>query len=248
MNQKLIQKLLYSYKGKSERYNLPLPLKYSLQLISDFFASNTTNKLCLVFPSKEYSAQWLSVPTVLFLIENNYTQYKEQIFESYRQYNVGDKLKLNGDAIVEWAGIRNNSVAFKAGKEPNIAVFTIDITQSIKLQRTEQTRQLSSLKRVKQALPGKIITRTDELLEINTYGNKEFMKNKICLVSKFKSYDDSIEDIAMNLALLPEYFQGGKIDENGEADISAPLLISNNLSTLALYVTLSSNLVSKNYH
>jgi len=245
MNQDLIQKLQYSYAGQNEAHSLPLPLKDSLQLITDFFASNTTNKLCLVFPSKEYSAQWLSVPTVLFLIENDYTEYKEEIFESYRQYNLGDKLKLNGDAIVAWAGIRNNSVAFKAGKEPNIATFTIDITQSIKLQRTEQTRQLSSLKRVKQALPGKIITPTDELLEINTYGNKEFMKNKICLVSKFKSYDDSIEDIAMNLVSLPEYFQGGKIDENGAADINSPLLISNNLSTLALYVTLSSSSVSK---
>lgn len=245
MNQELIQKLQYSYTGQHEAHSLPLPLKDSLQLISDFFASNTTNKLCLVFPSKEYSAQWLSVPTVLFLVENDYHKYKEEIFESYRQYKLGDKLKLNGDAIVEWAGIRSNSVAFKAGKEPNIAVFTIDITQSIKLQRTEQTRQLSTLKRVKNALPGKIITPTDELLEINTYGNKEFMKNKICLVSKFKSYDDSIEDIAMNLASLPEYFQGGKIDENGAADINSPLLISNNLSTLALYVTLSSGSVSK---
>ncbi len=245
MNQELIQKLQYSYAGQNEANSLPLPLKDSLQLISDFFLSNTTNKLCLVFPSKEYSAQWLSVPTVLFLIENDYTQYKEEIFASYRKYNLGDKLKLNGDAIVEWAGIRNNSVSFRAGKEPNITTFTIDITQSIKLQRTEQTRQLSSLKRVKQALPGKIITPTDELLEINTYGNKEFMKNKICLVSKFKSYDDSIEDITMNLASLPEYFQGGKIDENGAAEINSPLLISNNLSTLALYVTLSSSSVSK---
>lgn len=245
MNQDLIQKLQYSYAGQNEAHSLPLPLKDSLQLISDFFSNNSTNKLCLVFPSKEYSAQWLSVPTVLFLIENDYMQYKEEIFASYRKYNLGDKLKLNGDAIVEWAGIRNNSVAFKAGREPNIATFTIDITQSIKLQRTEQTRQLSSLKRVKQALPGKIITPTDELLEINTYGNKEFMKNKICLVSKFKSYDDSIEDIAMNLASLPEYFQSGKIDENGAADINSPLLISNNLSTLALFVTLSSSSVSK---
>ena len=244
MNQ-LIQKLQYSYVGQQEAYSFPLPLKDSLQLISNFFASNTTNKLCLVFPSKEYSAQWLSVPTVLFLIENDYTQYRQEIFESYKQYSLGDKLKLNGEAIVEWAGIRNNSVAFKAGKEPNIAIFTIDITQSIKLQRTEQTRRLSSLKRVKNVLPGKITTLTDELLEINTYGNKEFMKNKICLVSKFKSYDDSIEDISMNLASLPEYFQSGKIDENGEADINSPLLISNNLSTLALYVTLSSNSVSK---
>jgi hypothetical protein len=245
MNQRLIQKLHYSYAGQKEAHTLPLPLKYSLQLISDFFSGNMTNKLCLVFPSKEYSAQWLSVPTVLFLIENNYAQYEEEIFDSYRQYNLGDKLKLNGDAIVEWAGIRNNYIAFKAGKEANIATFTIDITQSIKLQRTKKTAKLSSLKRVKQALPGRIITPIDELLEINTYGNKEFMKNKICLVSKFKSYDDSIEDIAINFASVPQYFEIDKIDENGAADINSPLLISNNLSSLALYITLSADSVSK---
>lgn len=245
MNQNLIQKLQYSYAGQNEAHPLPLPLQDSLHLISDFFSINTTNKLCLVFPSKEYSAQWITVPLVLFLIENDYKQYKEEIFASYRQYNLGDKLKLNGQAIVEWAGITNNSIAFIAGKEPNIATFTIDITQSIKLQRTEQTRKLSSLKRVKKALPGKIITPTDKLLEISTYGNKEFIRNKICLVSKFKSYDDSIEDIKMNLASLPEYFQSGKIDENGTADTYCPLLVANNLSSLALYVTLSSTLISK---
>ena len=82
MNQELIQKLEYSYIGQQEAYSLPLPLKDSLQLISDFFASNTTNKLCLVFPSKEYAAQWLSVPTVLFLIENDFAHFKGEIFES----------------------------------------------------------------------------------------------------------------------------------------------------------------------
>jgi hypothetical protein len=80
MNQNLIQKLQYSYAGQLEAHSLPLPLKDSLQLISDFFASNITNKLCLVFPSKEFAAQWLSVPTVLFLLKMTYTKYKEMKF------------------------------------------------------------------------------------------------------------------------------------------------------------------------
>ena len=45
-------------------------------------------------------------------------------------------------------------------------------------------------------------------------------------------------------ASLPEYFEEGKIDENGAVEINSPLLISNNLSNLALYVTLSTS-VSK---
>lgn len=247
MNQELIQKLQYSYEGQHEAHSLPLPLKDSLQLISDFFASNSTNKLCLVFPSKEYSAQWLSVPTVLFLIESDFAQFKNEIAETYRQFRQNDKLMLNGKAIVEWSGIKPTGVAFKTKGvgESSGAEITIAFADVIKLQKVEASRKLSSLKTVKEVLPKRNITPTEHLLKIDTYGNKEFMKNKICLVSKFKSYDDSIEDIEMNLASLPEYFQGGKIDENGAADINSPLLISNNLSTLALYVTLSSSSVSK---
>ncbi len=247
MNKELIQKLQYSYAGQHEAHSLPLPLKDSLQLISDFFASNTTNKLCLVFPSKEYSAQWLSVPTVLFLIESDFAQYKNEIAETYKQFKQNDKLMLNGKAIVEWSGIKEKGVAFKTKGvgESSGAEITIAFADVIKLQKVEATRKLSSLKKVKEILPKRNITPTEHLLKIDTYGNKEFMKNKICLVSKFKSFDDSIEEIAMNLASLPEYFQGGKIDENGAADINSPLLIANNLSTLALYVTLLSNSVSK---
>ncbi len=247
MNQELIQKLQYSYAGQHEAHSLPLPLKDSLQLISDFFLSNTTNKLCLVFPSKEFAAQWLSIPTVLFLIENDFANFKEEIFESYRQYKPGEKLILNNIAIVEWSGIKQNSVTFKTKgtKESSGAEITIKFSDVIMLQKAPPTRKvLSSLKSVKEALPSRNLTPTERLLNIDTYGNKEFIKNKICLVSKFKSFDDSIEQIVLNLSYLSEYFREGKIDENGAEDINSPLLISNNLSNLALYVTLSTS-VSK---
>lgn len=249
MNYELIQKLKYSYAGQHDNaHSLPLPLKDSLQIISNFFSNNSTNKLCLVFPSKEFSAQWLSIPTVLFLIENDFAHFKGEVFESYRQYKLGEKLILNNIAIVEWVGIKTNGVSFKTKgtKDSSGAEITIKFSDVIMLQKAPPSRKvLSSLKTVKEALPSRNFTPIEKLLNIDTYGNKEFIKNKICLVSKFKSYDDSIEDIAMNLASMPEYFQSGKIDQNGAADINSPLLISNNLSTLALYVTLSSSSVSK---
>lgn len=247
MSLELIQKLKYSYTGRQDTYSLPLPLKDSLHLISDFFEGNTSNKLCLVFPSKGYSAQWLSVPIVLFLIESDFARFKKEIDETYKHFKQNDKLMLNGKAIVEWLGIKENGVAFKTKGvgESSGAEITFAFSDVIKLQKVQATRKLSSLKTVKEVLPKRNITPTEHLLKIDTYGNKEFMKNKVCLVSKFKSFEDSIKDIAMNLAILPEYFQTGKIDENGVADITSPLLISNNLSTLALYVTLSSASVSK---
>jgi hypothetical protein len=247
MNTELVHNLRFSYAGQAEDCSFPFPLRESLQLISDFFATNTTNKLCLVFPSKVFAAQWLSIPTVLFLIENDFAQFKGEIFETYKQYTTGEKLVLNNIAIVEWVGIKSNGVTFKTKgtKDSSGAEITIKFSDVIMLQKAPASRKvLSSLKTVKEALPSRNITATEKLLNITTYGNKEFIKNKICLVSKFKSFDDSIERITINLASLPEYFEEAKIDENGAVEISSPLLISNNLSNLALHVTLS-NSVSK---
>lgn len=253
MNSQLIQKLQYSYAGQHEAHQLPVSLKDSLHLISDFFSNSTANKLSLVFPSKEYTAQWLSIPTVLLLIEADFAQFKEEIFESYKQYKQGEKLILNNKAIVEWVGINQNGVAFKTKgfRKSSGVTITIRLSDVIMLQKAPAQRQaLSSIKVVKEALPSRnrTLTRnrtpTEKLLNIDTYGNKEFIKNKICLVSKFKSYDDSIEEISLNHALLPEYFKAGKIDDNGNVDEASPLLISNNLLNLTLYLT-SSKTISK---
>jgi hypothetical protein len=238
MNQELIQKLRYSYAEQHESHELPLPLNDSLQLISEFFKHNQTNKLCLVFPSKEYAAQWLTVPTVLFLIESDFVQYKNEIAETYKQFKPGDKLLLNGVAVVEWVGITPNGVAFKTKGigQSSGAEITIRFADVIKLQKVIGTRQLSSLKTVKEALPKRNITPTEQLLKIDTFGNKEFIKNSICLISKFKSYDDSIIDVLMNHAGVDDYFKPGKIDENGKASESSPFLITNNFSNLILYL------------
>lgn len=247
MNKELIHKLQYSHAGQHEANLLPSPLIDSLQLISDFFSNKINNKLCLVFPSKEYTAQWLSIPLVLFLIESDFTQFNVEITETYKQFRQKDKLILNGKAIVEWVGIKPEGVAFKTKGvgDSSGAEISIAFSDVIKLQKVGVTRKLSSLKTVKEVLPKRNITPTEDLLKIDTYGNKEFMKNKICLVSKFKSYDDSIENIKINFNLLQEYFRAGKINENGVVETNSPLLISNNLSTLALYISQSSRFISK---
>ena len=248
MNSELIEKLEYSYVGQHEAHQLPVSLKESVHLISDFFGNSKANKLSLVFPSKEYTAQWLSIPKVLYLIEDDYAQFKGEIFESYKQYKQGEKLILNNKAIVEWAGIDQNRVTFKTKGNKKSSGVTIGIRLSdvTMLQKAPAKRQaLSSIKAVKEVLPSRMqrLTRDktpiEELLNIDTYGNKEFIKNNICLVSKFKSYDYSIEDISLNHALLSEYFKASKIDENGNVDESSPLLISNNLLNLTLYLTSS---------
>ena len=169
MNQELIDKLQYSNSGELEVYSLPLPLKMALKLTSDFFASNTNNKLCLVFPSKELAAQWFSIPIVLELIKNDFSLFKDEIYKCYKQYKVGEYLILNNQAIVEWVGIKENGVAFKtkAIQESSGAVITIKFSDVIKLQKAPASRKvLSSIKVVKQALPATILTPLEKILKI----------------------------------------------------------------------------------
>src|SRR4051794_31006591 len=100
----LIQLLQFALKEDDNPYPFPTVLKDSFQLIQDFFSQNVNHKLCIVFPTKEFAAQWLSIPTVLFLIKSDFNKYKNEIVEALEKYSKGDKLILNNEAVVEWIG------------------------------------------------------------------------------------------------------------------------------------------------
>lgn len=245
MNKELIQKLRYTHAGQEEAHSLPLPLIESLQLISDFFSNGSNHKLCLVFPTKEFAAQWLSIPTVLFLIESDFAHFKNEITESLEKYKKGDWIILNNEAVVEWVGRSVNGFIFKHKEYNGIDKITIDIKKISKIQPAPSSRKaLSGYKRVIEALGKTNENPTDNILGIQTEGNKLYQKNSICLISKHISFENSISEISINNFLVDEYFKQGKIDDTGEAEMKSPLLISNNLTNLALYVTLSDS-VSK---
>ncbi|KAF0237523.1 MAG: hypothetical protein FD181_1761 [Prolixibacteraceae bacterium] len=240
MNQELTQKLQYSYLGELDKFPLPQPIKESLQIISNFFDNNTNNKLCIVFPTKEFAAQWLSIPTVLLLIESDFAQFKNEIVDSLEKYKKGDRLILNNEAVVEWHGRSPDGFIFKHKEYNNIDEISIEIKKISKIQPAPCNRKaLSGLNRVMQAIAKSNENPTDKILGIQTDGNKLYQKNSICLVSKHISFENSISEIAINNFLVDEYFKRGKIDDAGEADMKSPLLITNNLTNLALYVTLS---------
>src|SRR5688500_4735949 len=102
MSQEFIHKLLYTNAGQQEGYTLPTLLKDSLRLIEEFFIHNASNKLCLVFPAKEYAAQWLSLNLSLDHLGTEFRENKQDIFEAYKIYTRGQKLLLNNKAVVEW--------------------------------------------------------------------------------------------------------------------------------------------------
>ena len=238
MNKDLINNIRYSFVEREIQTPLPSPLKDSLQLISDFFANNSTNKLCLVFPSKKFVAQWLSVPITLEAIKNDYTSNFSDIYDAHKKYKIGDKLILNDDAIVEWAGSDSVFFNFKTKPEKNSSGVTIKvkIKHIKKLKPSPSNRNvLSPFSRVKKAFYTDKTYPLDEMLNINTEGSNGFVKSIICLVGKYKSLDESLEEVIINLAPLAQYFQTAKIDEDGAVEIASPLLLTNNLSNLALY-------------
>ncbi|WP_264511644.1 DrmE family protein [Flavobacterium sp. N1719] len=243
MNEEVIQKMLYNCKGDKVVHPLAMPLKESLQLISNFFTNNSNNKLCLVFPVKEFAAQWIAIPSALFLIESDFDQFKNEILETLNKYKKGDRLILNNDAIVEWNGRNTNGFVFKHKEYNSVDEITINVKKISKIQPAPSNRKaLSSYSKVVEAINKKNVNPTDRLLGIQTEGNKLFNKNSICLISKHIAFGNSVSEILINDFLIEEYFKLGKIDDSGQASNKSPLFISNNLSNLALYVTLSESI------
>lgn len=240
MNAELIDSFQYSITGRQEGYHLPFVLKDSLRLISNYFTNNSNHKLCLVFPTKEFAAQWLSIPTVLFLIESDFVHFKNEITIFLESCKKGDWIILNNEAVVEWIGRNEDGFIFKHREYNGVDEITISIKKISKIQPAPSNRKaLSGYKRVLKALARSNENPVDKILGIQTEGNKLFQKNSICLISKYISFENSISEISINNFLIDEYFEKAKIDDNGMVDMKSPLLISNNLTNLALYVTLS---------
>jgi len=243
MDESIINKLAYRFTDSENTSKLPFVISESLILIHKFISNNDNNKLCLVFPSKDYVAQWLVPPLIFDLLISDYIQYKDDIKKAYLTYKPGDKLFLNNKAIVKWVGHNEDTVTFitKAGNNASGAKITIKKEQVLKLRKAPSKRVLSSPKTVMSALHKRIKTTTEKLLEIDTYGSLQYNRNKLCLISTFKSFDDSVENVLLNNAKIDDYFKVGKIDDSGSVSEVTPLLISNNFTNLLSYFYLSEN-------
>ena len=137
---------------KGDKYDLPYSIVNSLNIIDILINDESTKKLCIVFPSKDYAAQLISIHLAFSNICKNFEEYKSEIAESYRLYRRGDKLQLNGKAVVEWVGMRNGGCVFMTkGDGPHSgAEIQISYGDINKLQKVERDKKLSAIKRVKE--------------------------------------------------------------------------------------------------
>ena len=92
MNIDLIHKLFFAYGGNHDHYAFPSFMNNSIQIISDHFGSDSNNKVCFVYPAKDYIAQWLSIPMTLSLIEKDFKENNNIFFESYSPERITTRL------------------------------------------------------------------------------------------------------------------------------------------------------------
>lgn len=245
MNQELINKLQYYYAEQEEGDPLPLQLQEAIQIISNYFVNNSGNKICLVFPSKEFTSQWISFVLALQIIEQDFRQFNSEIFKAYEQYKPGQKLLLNNKAVVEWVTGNEEEIKFKT-KGRSIKsrpwentqgdIITIRTSRIVTLRPAPKGRNvLSARDCVYRNLSGLSQTPIDALLSINTCDNLIFQKNSIALVSKLVDFEEAYNQLLINGFKPDEYFSTSKIDESGNSTFKSPLLIANNLSNVKLY-------------
>jgi hypothetical protein len=255
MLEQIISKIQYSFKEQEFSYPLPILIKETLLLIKNFFNNNNNNKLCIIYPTKENLAQHILWPVLLYYVRNDYEKYIDMICENYKEYKKGEKLILNNKAIVEWVGVTERTIngikqrmptfrTFENSKNflcHNLTTCYIPFYNILKLQKAPKSRNiLSSARTMAKSLIHNEKTPLEMLLNIDAFGNKEFIKSNVCLIIKFKSYDDAIHNLLLNNTEINEYFSPGKIDENGIASETSPLLITNSLRNLSVYLSLPS--------
>lgn len=247
MAAEFIKKTKFSTSLKSDSYDLPPILQNTLNHCLNFFKSSPSNKLCLVCPSKEYSAQWLAITLALNLVQKDYHKYAHEIFNAHRKYKEGDKLILNNNAIVEWVGKVDGGIKFKTKKQGRSSQpeVTVRFENIIKLQPAPPKRTaLSTYRRVQEGLSKVQITPIDKLLQINTEGNRLFLKNSLCLVSNLNLFHEVDDELLINNHSVSDYFPVNKIDNEGQPALNhSPLLLSNDLINLTLYLQSHHNTV-----
>jgi hypothetical protein len=229
-----------SFTDASGRGAKPFPpiLCAALKQISLFLNESVSGgKLCIVLPARNRSAQWLAVPLTLALLKNNFSSFSDDIYRAHEHYRVGDKLMLNGKAVVAWAGHNETGICFKtrSQKDGDSPEVTVKFSNIARLIPAPGKKELSAFSKVREAMISKIIHPADRLLEIASQGNNSFNRHSICLAGAFKTFEDAAAGLLVNDSPVGAYFDAVKIGEDGKIRGNSPLLLTNDLTDLAMF-------------
>lgn len=244
MIDELFKNIEYSNQPNRNAFRFPELLKEAIDLITKYFNSDyNSNKLCLVFPSKERTAQWLAIPLLFELIRDDYNQKIIDLNNFLNKCSIGDYLKLNNSAIVRWNGKTVSGLySFKVKEDRNLIdeiSLKIDDISLLQPAKPSETK-LSSSRKCIQAINNKEMHPIDNLLMINTKGNKLLQNKRIGLLTKYNVYEDTVKQIFINNRPVLDYFSYDKVNSSPENELGGPLLIANSLANFVInYTTLN---------
>lgn len=235
MNNEFVNKIRVSQSESGKSFNIPPTIIDAYKISSKYLNKKDNAKICFVLPSREYTSQWLTLLFTLDSIKTDFQMYENEIFDSYKTFKVGHLLILNNQAIVKWVGYDDKFIMFSSKPEKNASapIRFAKHKDVIKLQPAPANRTaISAYRRVIQALKNSVENPIDNLLDIYTAGNKQFIKKSICLIDKFKDYDQIFSNTYLNGFLLDKYVKAAKISEAGTIENFSPLFLSNNFERL----------------
>lgn len=206
-------------------------------------------KFALFFPRKENLARWVSIFSALDLMKTDFNNSKGVATE----FTPGEKLYIDG-CIVEFIKSEFNT---EFGQ--TITIRTRErITYTFPLSRiptekvfmnVETGRRLSKYEDVISTI-NRLTHETaliDNVLGINTYGNKAFFNTNIVLISNLGETEDFLFNNYLNGKQLSEITLSGKINNEGNYKLWYPhvlnakpsLLVSNDLFDYISYISQS---------
>lgn len=234
-----LKKLVFKTQQGEHNYPLHPVLAKSLRIIRDFFKNNHTSKLCIVYPSKKYIPQWITIPLTLDLMKKEY-DFKFGELEFHKNFREGDLLKLNNNAVVEWLGCTDKKIRFRTadeGSKGGPVTFTVPFSYIEKFQPVNSDNSKLSKSANIRKIINEINTHPfDNLFGVNTGGNFPFLDKSISLVTKISTFNDSVGNLLINNYPLKDYFREVKLTERGEQNPQRPLIISKNLTVLIQYL------------
>lgn len=247
MSNSFLNRIRVSNSVSGRKFNIQPTVIKAYQIASEYLHKKYKTKLCFVLPAKEFTSQWLTLLLTLDSIKSDFQMYENEIFDAYKSFEKDQLLILNNDAIVKWVGYTDEFIKFSTKPEKNASapIRFAKHKDVIKLQPAPSNRTaISTYKKVMESLNKKDENPIDEILNIYTAGNKQFIKKNLCLIDKFKDYDQIFKNVYINAIPVENCVQAEKISEEGFIENLSPLLLSNNFERL-LHYSATNNTISK---
>jgi len=220
---------LHVYGEEQHSSTVPEALQASIAIAENILEEEADHKrLAMIFPVLLDCPEWIAICCSLIAINRDFSS----AIESMADFKRGQKLLLDDHCVVEYVKrekIDGTSFLWmkmgaksKAGQKPKDTTKTFNVNEWLRFQPADTKRPLTPIENLDLHPPGHPL---DQLLGINSFGNRSIFQNRILLVSRLAKVRQFAEHATIYNPCLPEepiqlrdLFQWGGITEEGELD------------------------------